>query len=635
MLVVSGCRFIESLHSGVPDVSSDPYVQAATAIEYPDVGDFTESRALSTAEPVMLTSTDLPEYRDLTLEEAIRLGLAHSKILRDMGGLVLRTPQGVDSTFDVALVETDPRFGIEAALSEFDAQLSASVTYENNDRPLNNLLQAGQLPFRQHTSSIQTQLLKRTAVGGEVFLRSIKDYDRNNGTANFAKAIWEPMIEAGFRQSLLRGAGVDVNRIAGGSRTPGIYNGVLIARTNTDVSIAEFEIGVRDYVSDVENAYWDLYFAYRDLDAKRDARDAALETWQRTRNALDSGRVEGSASKEAQAREQYFRFEEDVQNALTGRLTESTRTYNGSAGGTFRRSGGVHVAERRLRYLLDLPINEGVLLRPVDEPIEAPVVFDWGVSVSESLSNRTELRRQKWLIKQRELQLVAARNFLKPELDVVGQYRWRGFGRSLLDPDNGGPRFDDAATTLTSGDFQEWQLGLELNIPIGNRRAHAGVRNAEFRLARERALLKEQEHLIMRGLSDAYADVVRSYEVLQTVRDRYKAAEEQVEAFRVAVEADTEPFYQFLDAQRRSAQARSRYYEALVEYGLAIKNMHYEKGSLLEYAGIHVAEGSWSEEAHEDARQRLEGRVPVDHYFVPDQHVITDPSAGGHAGIVP
>ena len=60
-----------------------------------------------------------------------------------------------------------------------------------------------------------------------------------------------------------------------------------------------------------------------------------------------------------------------MQNALTGRLLDATRTYNGSPEGTFRNTGGVHVAERRLRYLMDLPINAGVLLRPADEPISA------------------------------------------------------------------------------------------------------------------------------------------------------------------------------------------------------------------------------------------------------------------------
>ena len=86
LLVVSGCRFLEDLHSDGPEAFSDAYVQAATAIEYPDVGVLPESRALSTAEPVMLTSSVQPDYRDVTLEEAIRLGLSHSKILRDMGG---------------------------------------------------------------------------------------------------------------------------------------------------------------------------------------------------------------------------------------------------------------------------------------------------------------------------------------------------------------------------------------------------------------------------------------------------------------------------------------------------------------------------------------------------------------------
>ena len=32
-------------------------------------------------------------------------------------------------------------------------------------------------------------------------------------------------------------------------------------------------------LSDIEEAYWDLYFAYRDLDAKIAARDSALEAY--------------------------------------------------------------------------------------------------------------------------------------------------------------------------------------------------------------------------------------------------------------------------------------------------------------------------------------------------------------------
>ena len=86
-------------------------------------------------------------------------------------------------------------------------------------------------------------------------------------------------MEGELRHSLLRGGGTDFNRIAGPGARPGIYNGVLIARLRTDISLTEFEIGIRDLLCNVENAYWDLYFAYRDLDTKIKSRDVSLETW--------------------------------------------------------------------------------------------------------------------------------------------------------------------------------------------------------------------------------------------------------------------------------------------------------------------------------------------------------------------
>ena len=44
---------------------------------------------------------------------------------------------------------------------------------------------------------------------------------------------------------------------------------MLVARLNSDVALTDFEIAVRDLVSNVENAYWDLYYGYRVLDDQR------------------------------------------------------------------------------------------------------------------------------------------------------------------------------------------------------------------------------------------------------------------------------------------------------------------------------------------------------------------------------
>ena len=43
-------------------------------------------------------------------------------------------------------------------------------------------------------------------------------------------------------------------------------------------------------------------------------------------------------------------------------------------------------------------------------------------------------------------------------------------------------------------------MGFQANIPIGFRAALAGVRNAQLQLARERAVLQEEELEMMHGL---------------------------------------------------------------------------------------------------------------------------------------
>ena len=364
---------------------------------------------------------------------------------------------------------------------------------------------------------------------------------------------------------------------------PGIYNGVLIARVNTDVELAEFEIAVRNLVNNVENAYWDLYFAYRDLDAKTKARDATLDTWRRVRALYDAGRRGGEAFKEAQAREQYFRFQEEVENALSGRLIDGTRTGNGSSGGTFRANGGVHVAERRLRLLIGLPPSDGRLLRPADEPLNAPVAFDWSEITRESVMRRTELRRQRFEIRRRELEWIASKNFLMPRFDAVGRYRWRGFGHDLLNSSGNNPRFDNAYEDLTSGDFQEWQVGLELTVPIGYRRGFTASRNAELLLCRERAILREQEHQVLHEVASAVADMERAFVVSQTSFNRLDAARVQLDAIRAEFEAEKAPLDLLLDAQRRLAEADSQHHRALAEFAIAVKNVHFAKGTLLDY----------------------------------------------------
>jgi outer membrane protein TolC len=592
--------------------SEEVYQQKLTEIEYPNVAEVDEGDTIGTQAPAMLSSSATPNYWDLTLEEAMNLALQHSKVLGDVGGVSLNTPAALHTKYDPAITEADPRYGVEGALSAYDTTLSASTFFEKNDKALNNVFFGGGTRLlRQDAMVIQAQLTKRAMTGTEFTLRDYIDYDANNSPGNQFPHAYQNNIEMEFRHPLLRGGGIDFNQLAGPSNTPGVINGVIIARINTDIILGEFEISVRDLVSDVENAYWDLYYGYRDLDAKIMARDSALETWRRIRALYENGRRGGEAEKEAQAREQYFRYQAEVENALSGRLLNGTHTNNGSQGGTFQSNHGVYVAERRLRMLLGIPINDGRLIRPADEPSLARVEFDWEETLVEALDRRPEIRRQRWQIKKRELELQANKNFLMPELDLIGRYRWRGFGRNYLVDGNDPGRFDGALNNLFDGDFQEWQLGLELSVPLGKRQAHAAMRHAELQLARDRAILHEQERTIVQSLSNAIADVDRAYSVLQTTYNRRHAARQEVAAVQAAYESDNATLDLLLESQRRQAEADGSYYRSLVEYSLAVKNVQFEKGSLLAYNSIYLEEGRWPEKAYADAaeRERLRGRV--------------------------
>ncbi len=560
-----------------PEVDPTP-VESGTAF------DLTSEQA---QEPLSLQSPQRTPWL-ISPAEAVQIAVERSKVLQDLGGTVLRNVNGIATIHEPAIQGTDPRLGIEAALSAFDAQLASRTFLSKNDFPVNNrLLGGGTNIVNQDLLTFQTEVTKATAYGTELFARKNTIYDSNNQPSNLFPSVWYTNLEAGFRHHLGRGGGLDYNRIAGPGSVPGTYNGILIARVNMDSSVIDFEMGLRDLINDVENAYWDLYYAYRNLEAKIAARDAALNTWRVER--LYREKQSGSGEKEARAREQYYRLEAQVVEALTGRESDGTRTNNGSSGGSFRALEGVHLAERRLRLLMNLPINDDRMLRPSHDPILVKVIYSWHQVAMESLQLRPELRKQDLQLKKSQLEYIASKNALLPQIDLLAQYRIRGLGHELWGMSDA--QFNNAVANMTSGQFQEWQFGVEMSLPVGFRRAYNNVRNAQLRLARDQDLLNQKQRRVIHDLSNAYSAAIRSYEVANITMNQRIAAYEQLAILRNLEENKSRVnTNEMLDAQSRASQADAAYYDAMVRYMIALKNIHYEKGTILEYNNITFAD---------------------------------------------
>ena len=551
------------------------------------------------------------QYRDVSVAQILQIALENSEVLRELGGTILRSPDSIRTRFATGLQQTDPRFGTHAALSAFDAQFKGSATFQKNDRIYNNSFFAGGInSYAQDLHEYKAEVSKRAATGALMIFRNVSDMDDNNAPGNLFPSAWNYYAEGEFRQPLLQGGGLQYNRIAGPGGAPGIYNGILIARVNTDITQTDFEIAVRDYVSNVVNVYWDLYYSYRDLDARRRAMHAALDSWRKVKAQVDEDGV--SASKEAQAREQYYRFKQEVDDSLSGRLLQGTQSRNGSLGGTLRANGGVQVNERRLRLMIGLPITEGAtLLRPSQEPDEAEVIYDWEILMQESLARRPELRRQQLKVKRREMELLAAQNFTIPQLDAVGRYRFRGFGDTLNSTgNNGGGAPASAVGNLATLSHQEWMAGIEFSMPIGFRQGHAAVANAEMALCHERAIHREQEREVIHDLSNALSDAVRAFESCQSSLNRYIASREVF----LSLEAEEKSglpidIDRILDAQRRVVDSELRYYQSRSEYAVAQKNVQLERGALAGENDLWVIDGS-DAPANGYQPQALPSRIP-------------------------
>lgn len=555
-------------------------------ITYPEVAECANevTQAAQAVVPPLVDEdpSKLPVY-ELTLAEAVQMAVRQSPVIRDLGGTVVTAPAAVTTVYEPSLAHTNPGLGVEAALAAYDAQYSGQLFWNKLDQP-NNVISDPNAQFfapsvyQGTTANYRNEIFKRTAQGGRFALRQATIYDRNNRPSRVFASDFNGWVEAEWRQPLMRGAGTQFNRIVGTPILPGQYNGVLIARVNEDVALADFEASVIRLVNDVEQAYWDLSAAYRVLEASIRGRESALQTFQYQEVRLKVGA--GRSDEEAQAQSQFYQFQATVERALSG-------------------DGGLYALEQRLRYLLGLPAADGRLIKPVTPPSDTRVVFDWESALSQALQRRVEIRRQRFNLKRRELELYAAQMNRRPQLDFLGNYRVRGLGDHLFGT-NDAP-LNNLMSEFYSLNYQEWQAGMEMTFPIGLRAASNAVAHARLNLNRERALLSETELRISHNLADAVRRIGLAHSLLETNYNGLNADIRQVDVLRRRYRDGTDNINFLLQAQRQVTTSEVDFYRSLSAYNLAIRDLHREKGSLLAYNGVTLAEGPWVTDAYNDA----------------------------------
>jgi len=586
------------------DRGLEHYEDYATSIEYPTQTQPHETNPELLRGPRSITSLDDVESREMTLNECIRLALTNADIIVDdqsfgsPSNQLLANPSRVASVWDNAIQDTGFLFGnlgTEAALSNFDPVFTNSLQGGVSQDPQNTqnigIPQGGTLV--DHTTQFQTRLEKTIATAGTLAVEQDVNYSSSNQSRLFPSA-FTGFLQAEYRQPLLAGSGVEFTRIAGPQQSnvrgvSGVAQGVLISRINSDLSLLEFEQSVTTLLRDVENRYWDMYL-YLQLYASE------VETFRDLvafRAQLERRRSIPEAIEQAE-----------------NRIYEGDARIKGSLGDVLK-------AEYRLRRLVGLPLNDGTFITPIDVPSAAKLELDWESSLLESLSNRHELRRQKWEIRSLELQYKASQNLARPRLDFVSQYRVNGLGNNLF-----GKEDDDGVSdvgynsfyeSLSQGENTTWTTGVSFSMPLGLRLARAQVRNYELRLRKAHAVLARQEVEVGYELSDAIINMEQNYLLTETGLKKVATAKRLAEKTLSRAEVDNSadpndsgPLLRALEAKITSRDSQQGYLKLIVDYNKAITDLNFRKGAILQTNSIYLSEGEWNPEAYEDARIRGE-----------------------------
>jgi hypothetical protein len=200
-------------------------------------------------------------------------------------------------------------------------------------------------------------------------------------------------------------------------------------------------------------------------------------------------------------------------------------------------------------------------------------------------------------VKISQLQLRLTRNLRQPDLRFISSYDIAGLGTRLdgspvLGADGSVP--GNALTSLGNNQFNSWNLGLRLDVPLGFRDTSAQVRQAHLLVTRNYVQLRDAEIKTLEYLAQQYRNVVQNYTVIPVFQARREALQKYIYKFQVRIDIgqyQSQEYLNFLTAQRDLADAIRQEFAAVAQYNASLAQFEFAKGTILRYNNVQMQEG--------------------------------------------
>jgi outer membrane protein TolC len=481
----------------------------------------------------------------LSLDEAIRIALANSTVVRVLTGVAAASTGS--TIYDTAITNA----GIDRQRGLFDPRIQVQNGFNRTESPsaqfdpLDPFL-ASLHGLRTDDYQLAVGIAKPTVTGGTFGLgvnARPQHYDSDQFPLNPQS---RSSVQMDFTQPLLQGGGIAANVAP-----------IVLARIDTERSFFQFKDSVQTLVIGVIQGYWALVAARTDVWARE-------QQVQQLQQAYDLA--------EAKFRLKLENKQEVSQTKVS--LANFTAARIAARGVMLQR-------ETALRTLLRLPPADGAEIIPTTPPLKERMEIQWEPLLELAAERRPEIIELKLILEADEQQLLLAQNQALPQLDAVALYRWNGLE---------GETPTGNMISTRPGEFTDWTLGVNFSVPLGLRTERAALRQRELILARDRANIEQGVLLATQQLALSLQNTVQFYEQYQAYTASRTAARENVLLQWAVFRANRQIFLNVLLAITDWGNAVSAEAQSLLQYNTELARLEQQTGTILETHGVRFYE---------------------------------------------
>jgi len=489
-------------------------------------------------------------------------------------------------------------------LINYDPLVTSTISYDDRNVPVNNPLTSGTgtgllalTALVLHTSVYNFQYSQGFQTGTTFFTAWDNTRNSSSSAANLFNPSVTSTIFVGFQQQLLNGFGRSVNT-----------RNIRIAKNNRKIADWAFSQQAITTVTNTIIAYWELVFSRENVQVQQQAVTVAEKLYNDNKKQLEIGTMAPldvtRAESELATDRQNLIFAQTV-SLQNQQILKNAITKNPLA-----------------------PNVVNVEIIPTDPPtrpeaIEAPSFEE---AAKEAFAKRPELQEEALNLLNGEIDLKATRNALLPTAALSAQYSSVGLagnqrsftsttvaGAPVVDatgkPIPGfflpatqvtpGPMsqagFGDAMSTVFHNQFPDYQVSLNVQIPIRNRSAQADNQRAILTQRQLEATLQQLKNA-------ALLDVRNSYIALTQDRAQVDAASKARELQQQTFDAEQKKYqlgastvYQVILTQRDLINAQGTELRALANLVEAKANYERAVGRTLEVNRVTIADAKTGE----------------------------------------